>query len=119
MKKLIINENIVNNNFLNAAKEWESEPCIALIIDISAENLYAVLVKLLNILPNNLAFCILADLVERDDFPVDLLGEVYDKGNKACKVAVCLRDNLPLEIMKLCETTDDLDVREHYMQRYK
>jgi len=118
MKKLIINEDIVNNHFLFAEKEWESEPYIALMIDISAENLYLIVINLLSMLPNNLAFAILADLVEREDFPIVLLSEVYDKGDKACKVSICLRDDLPLEVIKRCENTDDPDVGIHYMQKH-
>jgi hypothetical protein len=109
----------VYNHFPSADKKWEMESCISLIIDISGENLYSVVVNLLSMLPNNLAFGVLADLVEREDFPVVLLSEVYDKGDKACKVSICLRDNLPLEIIERCENTDDLDVHEHYMQRHR
>lgn len=117
MKQLIITENIVNNHFLYAEKQWEEESHIDLSINIVTENLYSIVLILINRLPNKFASLILAELVEREDFPSTLLSEVFDKGDKACRVAICLRDNLPSEIIEKCEIADDIDVYKHYSQK--
>lgn len=119
MKELVINEGAIENHFLSLAEKWDREPYLSLIIDISTERLYSVATKLLNVLPNDLAFAILADLVERDEFPLELLSEVYSKGDKACKMSICLRKNLCTKIAELCASSDDLDILEHFEQRYR
>lgn len=59
----------------------------------------------------------MADIVEYANFPSDLLENVFHKGDIGCRVAVSLRDDLPMQLEELCANSTDEDVREHYASR--
>jgi hypothetical protein len=72
---------------------------------------------LLSKIPNALAFGALSDLAEWPGAPAELLARIFDAGDTACKVAVCLRDDLTPELMQRCRTSSDPDVLEHFLTR--
>jgi hypothetical protein len=39
---------------------------------------------------------------------------IYEQGDKACKVAISLRNDLPMDLKVKCADSNDADVREHY-----
>jgi hypothetical protein len=69
---------------------------------------------LLSQLPNELALLTLANLAELDDVPIDLLEELFDKGDTGCKVTICLRQDLNESLRDKCRNSSDSEVREHY-----
>lgn len=69
---------------------------------------------LLDRLPNALAFAVLSDLAECENVDDALLAELFRKGDTACRVSICLRDELSVELHQLCTASDDPDVIEHF-----
>lgn len=42
---------------------------------------------------------------------------IFDKGDKGCKVAICLNKNLPHKLQEHCQRSNDRDIKEHFQQR--
>jgi hypothetical protein len=49
--------------------------------------------------------------------PADLLSRLFDHGDTACKVAVCLREDLTSDLKNKCRNASHHDVREHFLTR--
>lgn len=107
MKKLIITKNDILNHFNKFSLEWESNSEIELITKVNASDTALVVPKLIEELPKELANYILADLLELPDFPIKYLREIYEKGDKGCKVSICLRQDIPQEITIMCEKSTE------------
>lgn len=88
-----------------------------LITKIDEQDLNLIVRKLIDLLPGELANSLLADLLERPNFPVQYIHEIYTKGDKACKITICLRDKLPTDIANMCENALDEDIKIHFRNR--
>lgn len=117
MKKIIANKDLIINDFSEDNKKWTSEENIELITKIDKQDLNLIVRKLIDLLPSELANSLLADLLERPNFPVQYIHEIYNKGDKACKITICLRDKLPSDIANMCENALDKDIKIHFRNR--
>ena len=116
-KKIIANKDLIINDFSEDNKKWASEENIELITKIDEQDLNLIVRKLIDLLPSELANSLLADLLERPNFPVQYIYEIYTKGDKACKITICLRDKLPSDIANMCENALDEDIKIHFRNR--
>lgn len=62
-------------------------------------------------------YVLLADMAESPLLPLDLLEEIYQKGDVGCRVAIALRDDLPEQLKILCMASPEDTVREHFFAR--
>jgi hypothetical protein len=83
--------------------------------DVEAEQLFRFL---LSVLPNELAFSLLADLAEGWNVSTSLLSELFSYGDTGCNVTICLRDNLNQELMSKCISSEDDNVKEHFLRKH-
>lgn len=56
---------------------------------------------------------VLADLAERKISDWGILQDIYVKGDVGCKVAVCLRHDIPIEFLQQCLKSEIEEVIEH------
>lgn len=85
--------------------------------NLSAEEIRDMTLFLLSQESDDFRNSLIADLVEYDCFPRSLLEKVFEKGDIGCRVAVCLRDDLSKCLQELCEKSDEVDVRNHFINR--
>ena len=118
MKKLSINPNTFHKNYHILKKKWEksSDICIG-IGKFSVEQLNDLCLFLLNKKDDEFALDVLSELLENENVTIDICKEVFRKGNIACKVAVCLRNDLDDALKSTCLENDIMEVREHYRQK--
>lgn len=62
---------------------------------------------------------LLADLVEHDNFPNDFLEKVFHTGDTGCRVAICLKKNIPDNIFTLCLQFNDNNVKDHMKDKMR
>jgi hypothetical protein len=117
MKKIIVDKDLIINHFFEANKKWTSEDNMELITKIDEQDLNLVVPKLIDLLPKELANSILSDLLERPSFPIQYINQIYNKGDKGCKMTICLRDDLPIDIANMCENSLDKDIKTHFINR--
>jgi hypothetical protein len=111
---------LADEDFESLSAKWSTarNVCIALPSNMGSKEAGALARYLLSRLPNDLAFSILADLVEtKTDLPAGLLRQIFKRGDVACKVAVCSREGLSLALQKLCWDSEDPNVIEHMRAR--
>lgn len=94
--------------------EEAEDVSILLPLNLSVDELKKLASFLLIQKSGDLRNLLLADLVEYSEFPVELLGEVFNKGDVGCRVAISLKSNLPRNVEELCANSTEVDVREHY-----
>jgi len=63
------------------------------------------------------ALDVLADIAEMAVCSDSVLDKIFSTGDKACRVSVCLRKNLPQILAEKCQSCHDPEVREHFAQR--
>lgn len=78
--------------------------------DADAEKIVAFL---LSHLPDDFAITILSDFVEHESISTKVLSLILDKEIRSCSVSICLRNDLPQELLQRCLRTSDVDVLEH------
>jgi hypothetical protein len=111
--------NPTDKQFDRLSRQWDStsEVSIALPDKMNDTERNSLIQYLLSKVPHAVAFGALCDLAESPGVPSDLLGRMFEQGDVACKVAVCLRDDLTPDLMERCRTSTDPDVREHFRTR--
>lgn len=78
--------------------------------DHEARHLYDIFVKHRR---NVVAMEVLFALAEHPDTPSDVLRLIYQNGDTGCQVSVCLRPDLPRDLVAQCLESTSLDVLEH------
>ena len=68
-------------------------------------------------LPNDLAYSILSEIAAYENLNEELMQLIFEKGDKGCKVAICLNKNLPHKLQEHCKRSSDGDIKEHFQQR--
>ncbi len=108
-----------DQQFEKLLRQWDSatDAEIALPRKMTNSERDALIRFLLSKIPNALAFGALSDLAERPSVPTDLLTRIFDVGDIACKVSVCLRDDLTPELIERCRASSDPNVQEHFRGR--
>ncbi len=117
MKVLHINKNKIENDFKKLSNIWNSSNNITLRLNIKERDFGLVVQILIKYLPNELAYSIMSEIAEYENLDKELMQLIYDKGDKGCKVAICLNKNLGQELQECCKQSIDIDVKEHYQQR--
>lgn len=90
---------------------------LSLDADLSVDEIRDLVLFLLRQEPGDLRNLLLADLVEYQNFPADLIEDVFYKGDISCRVAISLRDDLSPHLEELCAHAAEADVRNHYASR--
>lgn len=105
--------------FDGITQQWEQAENAVLAVpsSLSAQQVDAMARYLLTKVPHSVAFYLLADLAEQPQIGAGLLEQVFEQGNKACKVTICLRTDLSESLEDKCRKSQDEDVREHYLAR--
>jgi hypothetical protein len=119
MVKIELPANPTESQFEELSRQWDSTRDAEILLPpkITDAERDALIVFLLSKAPNPLALGALCDLAEWPGVPADLLARVFHQGDSACKVAVCLRDDLTPELAEKCRASADVDVREHFAAR--
>jgi hypothetical protein len=113
MNTLYINKKNILEDFTKLSKIWETSENILLRLDIEQVDAKLVIKYLLGKLPNDLAYSIMSEIAEFENLDDELMRLIYRAGDTSCKVAICLRDDLPQDLNMCCEQSDDINVREH------
>ena len=117
MKVLHIDKTKIICDFKRLSDIWDSSNNITLSLNIRQKDFDFVVRRLITSLPNDLAYSIMSEIAECENLNEELMQLIYDKGDKGCKVAICLNKNLSQELQKYCEQSNDVDIKEHYQQR--
>lgn len=64
-------------------------------------------------LPDDFSYALLCDISEIDFVDNDLLMKIFLNGDVACKVSICLRNDLDSDLQKMCNECELPDVRDH------
>jgi hypothetical protein len=101
------------------SKIWKSKENVAIefVDKLSEEILRQLIPLLINRLPDDFSLALLCDLAEIDDVPQDLLMFIFENGDTACKVSVCLRGDLNESIMETCKNSNDPNVQAHLRKK--
>ena len=119
MGTLCVNKRNILCDFERLSNIWTTSENIFLCLDIKQSDIEFITNELLKKLPNDLAYSIMSELAETEGLDDNLMRLIYENGDKGCKVAICLRDDLAQELRDCCERSDDIDIRDHYMQKMK
>ena len=117
MKVLHINKTKIVYDFKRLSNIWNTSNNITLRLNIRQQDFDFVVRYLISYLPNDLAYSIMSEIAECENSDEELMRLIYDKGDKGCKVAICLNKNLSQELQKCCKLSNDIDIKEHYQQR--
>ncbi|MFP3765054.1 hypothetical protein [Prevotella intermedia] len=117
MKILHINKTKIVYDFKRLSNIWNTSNNITLRLNIRQQDFDFVVRSLIKYLPNDLAYTIMSEIAECENLNEELMQLIYDKGDKGCKVAICLNKNLSQELQKCCKQSNDIDIKEHYQQR--
>ena len=106
-------------DFEKACQYWKNAEGVALTIprSVTPQTAEAMGQYLLQKLPHNVAAGLLSDVAERPGISARLLEEIFDRGDTACKVSVCLRTDLSSNLEQKCNESPIDDVREHWQSR--
>lgn len=115
MDILYINKEKILCNFEELSYVWDTSTNISLHLDIQIPDFELIVTELLKKPLNDLAYSILAEIAEKSGLDERLMRLIYEQGDKACKVAICLRNDLPIDLKVKCAHSDDADIREHYV----
>ena len=99
MKKIIIDTWPIPN-YQELRNIWHKNPTV--LLDIHELSDYKDIVSFLIKDKDEFSFAILADLVEKVNFPKELLETVYYKGDLGCKMSVCYTKDLPSSLKEVC-----------------
>ena len=116
MKVLNINKTNILHDFKRLSNIWDSTENITLQLDIKQSETKTVVRALTSYLPNDLAYSIMSEIAENEKLDDDLMQLIFEKGDKGCKIAICLHEDLPQELKERCVQSADIDIKEHYMQ---
>jgi hypothetical protein len=116
MKVLNINKTNILHDFKRLSDIWDSTENITLQLDIKQSETKTVVRALTSCLPNDLAYSIMSEIAENEKLDDDLMQLIFEKGDKGCKIAICLHEDLPQELKERCVQSADIDIKEHYMQ---
>ena len=114
MDILYINKEKILCNFEELSNVWDASVNISLHLDIQIPDFELIVTELLKKPSNDLAYSILSEMAEKNGLDERLMRLIYEQGNKACKVAISLRNDLPMDLKVKCADSNDADVREHY-----
>jgi len=117
MKALYINKTKIVDDFKRLSDIWDTSTNITLRIDIKPQDFDLVVRSLISYLPNDLAYSILSEIAAHENLNEELMQLIFDKGDKGCKVAICLNKNLPHKLQEHCQRSNDRDIKEHFQQR--
>lgn len=90
MKALYINKTKIVDDFKRLSDIWDTSTNITLRIDIKPQDFDLVVRSLISYLPNDLAYSILSEIAAYENLNEELMQLIFDKGDKGCKVAICL-----------------------------
>ncbi len=116
---LHINKDNVFCDFEKLSKTWETSSNIAIRLDVEQTDVEPIVKELLGKLPNDLAYCIMSEIAEFEHLEAELMRLIYNTGDTGCKVAICLRDDLPQDLKKCCEQSNDINVQQHRDNKHK
>ena len=116
-KVLHIDKTKIIYDFKRLSDIWDSSNNITLSLNIRQQDFDFVVRRLITSLPNDLAYSIMSEIAECENLNEELMQLIYEKGDKGCKVAICLNKNLSQELQNYCEQSNDVDIKEHYQQR--
>jgi hypothetical protein len=113
--KLNIPKHLNQLTFENLSHTYNSNDDVIIILpqNISLEEMREMALFLLSQAHSDLRNLLLADLVEADNFPCDLIEDVFSSGDTGCRVAVCLRNDLSDRLTDLCFQSNDENVLSH------
>lgn len=118
MKKILIKKRFSEELYIKNKKLWESSSNAYIELEqMTSEELSYLCKALIEKIPDPFSFLILSEIVEDEYLPLDLVREVFIKGDISCKVAVCLRNNLNEELSILCANSTEEIVKEHFNQK--
>ena len=120
MKRLEIPKRITGKAFAQLSKEWSMSPDILLVLPnfTSSEEVQLLAIQVLDKLPDDLANTILCELAEIKITPPQVLDQIFENGDTACRVAVCLRSDLTEEMYQKCKRSDDPNVQQHIINNH-
>jgi hypothetical protein len=101
--------------FENISQTYSNNDDVIILLPqkLSPEEIREITLFLLSQVYNDLRNILLADLVEADNFPSDLIEDVFISGDTGCRVAVCLRNDLSEHLIDLCFQSNDENVLSH------
>lgn len=119
MKVVTLREGVTSDQFDLLAAEWECATDVALDVTVpkTKEFVGVLIMFLLERAQTPLALASLGELCEFAELDAALLKQVFLAGDAACRVSICMRDDLTPEIESMCITCPEADVREHFEQR--
>lgn len=115
MKTLTIDDTIIQNYAL-LKDQWHSNGSIVLEVTISPDTA-AIICDFLLHKKEDFALHILSELIESTVVNTDTAKKIFIEGTTACKVAICLKDDLDEELMRLCSSCEDPDVKSHFLKK--
>ena len=92
MRALYINKTKIVDDFKRLSDIWDTSTNITLHIDIKPQDFDLVVRSLISYLPNDLAYSILSEIAAYENLNEELMQLIFDKGDKGCKVAICLNN---------------------------
>ena len=116
MDILYINKEKILCSFEELSNVWDTSTNISLHLDIQIPDFELIVTELLKKPLNDLTYSILAEIAEKNGLDERLIRLIYEQGDKACKVAISLRNDLPIDLKVKCAHSDDADIREHYFK---
>lgn len=114
MNYLIIDKDAIIHHFNIHSHQWENNDNITLKIHLLEKDIDEILPFLLKY-SNDLAYSIMNEICQMNNLEEKHLKLLYDKGDTACKVSICLRKNLPKSIVCRCENSLIEEVKYHYL----
>ena len=117
MRILYVNKRKILRDFEKLSNIWLASETIFLRLDIKPSDIEIIINELLEKLPNDLAYSILSEIAAYENLNEELMQLIFDKGDKGCKVAICLNKNLPHKLQEHCKRSSDRDIKEHFQQR--
>jgi len=108
-----------DSSFKRLSEQWRQANNAELRVSSSMSEMQIekMVVYLLTKIPEQLAFDVLGELAEESPIRNDLLEQIFDRGDTACQVSVCLRPQLSDRLAKKCRESPNPSVREHFLAR--
>lgn len=119
MSIISISRNLTVNEFEKLNRIWDANKNVSILLpeefsDVEVEQIFKLL---LSRLPNEFAFCVLENVAEQQKVSVNLLRELFDHGDTGCCVTICLRDDLTGDLVERCMSSNNNEVREHFLRK--
>lgn len=115
MKTIKINRDIDGKELAELSKRWNAfdDVQIELPEDLSAADIKYITKICTENFADALAMAILSYVVDLNETPNNVLQEIYEKGDVGIKTAICLRDDIPNDLLNNCLESSEPNIIEH------